>query len=188
MPSKSKNKGNTAEREVAKVLSKWFGEDFKRIPNSGALRWNGASFVYGDLLPPESFPGIIESKFYKEIDLDGLLRLTVQENNPLGWWLQVVDDVQRCYSELRLALQPVLIFKANRRPRRIVIEEKLFNALRWGKTPGLGQVPHFCLQRAEFLGRVVVMDLVEFLGIVDPEAYAQAANASFPECLGEPRG
>jgi len=188
MASKSKTKGNAAEREVAKILSTWFGSDFKRIPNSGALRWGGASFVYGDLLPPEAFPGIIESKFYKQVDLDGLLRLSVRPVNPLGWWLQVVDDVQRCYSDTRAALQPVLIFKANGRPRRLVVEEKLFNALRWGVTPGLQSIPYLSLHRSEFPGTVVIVDLVEFLGMVTPEAFVQAAHASFPECLGEPCG
>ncbi len=182
MPSKSKTKGNNAEREVAKALSEWWEEDFKRIPNSGALRWGGASWVYGDLLPPETFPGIIESKHYAEIDLDGLLRLKVADGNPLGWWAQVVSDVVRCYQDTGLALQPILVFKANRRPRRIALEECFFKKL-YRESPKLRASPYLILNRPEFLGRVVLVDLEEFLSIVDPESFVQAAKLSFPTCL-----
>ena len=182
VPSKSKTKGNAAEREVAKILSAWFGEDFKRVPNSGALRWGGVSWVYGDLLPPESFPGIIESKHYAEIDFDGLLRLKATDHNPLGWWGQVVSDVVRCYGDTGLALQPVLVFKANRRPRRIALEERFCVALT-KECPAMRAATYLVLNRPEFLGRVVVMDLEEFLGIVDSESFVQAAKLSFPTCL-----
>lgn len=182
MPSKSKTKGNTAEREVAKALSEWWEEDFKRIPNSGALRWGGASWVYGDLLPPETFPGIIESKHYAEIDLDGLLRLKAGDGNPIGWWLQVASDVKRCHDDTGLALQPILIFKANRRARRLVIEECFFKKL-YRESPQLKAIPYLILNRPEILGRVVVLDLAEFLGIVDKESFLQAAKLSFPSCV-----
>lgn len=182
MPSRSKQKGNAAEREVAKILSAWFGADFKRVPNSGALRWSGVSWVYGDLLPPEGFPGILESKHYAEIDLDGLLRLKPTDANPLGWWGQVVSDVKRCYEDTGLALQPILIFKANRRPRRIVLEECFFRKL-YRESPPLRAIPYLALNRPEILGRVVIMDLEQFLGIVEPESFVHAAKLSFPTCL-----
>jgi len=184
MPSKSKTKGSSAEREVAKLLSTWFGQEFKRVPNSGALRWGGASWVYGDLLPPESFPGIIESKHYANVDLDGLLRLKVQDSNPLGWWLQVVSDVARCYQDTGMALQPILVWKANRVPRRLVIEEAFFQKL-YRESPPLMASRYLSLNHPEFLGKVVIVDLEEFLGIVEPEQFVRAAKLSFPTCLSE---
>jgi len=36
MPSKSKNKGSSFERDIAKLLSETFGESFIRVTNSGA--------------------------------------------------------------------------------------------------------------------------------------------------------
>lgn len=182
MPSKSKTKGSNAERELAKLLSAWYQEEFKRVPSSGALRWGGASWVYGDILPPESFPGILESKHYKEVDTDGLLRLKPTDHNPLGWWLQVVSDVKRCYEDTGLALQPLLVFKANRRPRRLAIEACFFRKLCRECQP-LKAAPYLALNRPEFFGRVVIMDLELFLSIVDPESFVRAAKLSFPSCL-----
>ncbi len=36
MPSKSKNKGSSFERDIARQLSELFGESFIRVTNSGA--------------------------------------------------------------------------------------------------------------------------------------------------------
>ena len=110
MPAKSKIKGNKHELATARTLSEWWSEEFRRMPNSGALRWGGVAFTYGDLLPPESFPAIVECKHYKEIDLSLLLR---GKSPILDWWGQVVDDVHRCLEETGQALEPLLVFRAN---------------------------------------------------------------------------
>lgn len=68
MPSPSKNKGNSWERQVAADLTKLYGETFIRAPGSGAYT-GGANTVRkqylhegqirsfkGDIIPGQSFP------------------------------------------------------------------------------------------------------------------------------------
>ena len=57
-----KIKGNKFERDIAKLLSKWYRKPFHRMPSSGALRWNDVIFTFGDLLPPSDLNCIIECK------------------------------------------------------------------------------------------------------------------------------
>jgi signal transduction histidine kinase len=67
MPSKSKNKGSSFEREIATFLSNLYSESFVRIPNSGAyigganthrknrLSENQIKSFKGDIVPPDSW-------------------------------------------------------------------------------------------------------------------------------------
>lgn len=67
MTSKSKSKGNSFEREVAKFLSDTYGDSFVRVPNSGAyiggsnvhrkqsLNENQAKSFKGDIVGPDSW-------------------------------------------------------------------------------------------------------------------------------------
>jgi len=79
MPSPSKTKGSSFERDVAKFLSSLYEESFTRVPNSGA--YIGASnaarkqFLHegqirsfkGDIIPGQSFPKMnVECKAYKD--------------------------------------------------------------------------------------------------------------------------
>jgi len=109
-----KHKGNTNERWAAQKLSDWWGSVFKRIPSSGALRWHGETDVYGDLLVPEDFPGIVECKHNKKFDLLALLSCKPNKDNILGWWEQVTSDVARAAQEQGYPRQPILIAKGNR--------------------------------------------------------------------------
>ena len=47
-----KAKGSGFELRVAKILSKWSGEEFNRVPQSGGLRWKSDNNVTGDIVPP----------------------------------------------------------------------------------------------------------------------------------------
>lgn len=174
MPNPQKNKGNKNERETAEVLTEWWGSAFKRIPNSGALRWNGASFVYGDLLPPENFPGIIECKHYKSIDLDEILRCKESDHNIIGWWRQVVDDVVRCRKDTSKVVEPILVYKADYRTRRIVVRrvvweyflDDIYKAVKGTLVPSylsfttVADLPDFC-----------ILKLDDFLEFVRPEEF-----------------
>lgn len=80
MPSKSKTKGNSFEREICKYLIELTGLNFTRVPNSGAFL-GGKNQVRvenmtddqvlifdGDIItPPEFSDWSIECKFYKEL-------------------------------------------------------------------------------------------------------------------------
>lgn len=87
MSSKSKNKGNGAERELCKYFSDIFGGSFTRVPNSGAFtggrnafRRKGLSETQnrinrGDIIPPDHMPKfVIESKFYADFRFHQLLQ------------------------------------------------------------------------------------------------------------------
>ena len=79
MPSPSKNKGNSFERQVADFLTNLYSEKFLRAPGSGAyiggkntvrkefLHEGQIRTFKGDIIPGESFPRInIECKSYKD--------------------------------------------------------------------------------------------------------------------------
>lgn len=175
MGSKSKNKGSNAERAVAKLLTGWTGEEWLRVPNSGALRWGGAAWVYGDLLPPEQWNVIVESKHYKTIDLE-LMATKPAPGNVLGWWDQVCSDVRRCKGERDSVCQPLLVFKSNRRPPRLVIERSLFLAL------GPPAVDHMALRKPKY--DLIILDMPQFLDRVEPSAFLEACKSHSPNCLG----
>lgn len=74
-----KNKGNKAERMVAKWFSNWTGYEFSRVPMSGGLRWKKTDNISGDLTcsdPKHSryFQLCVESKSYNDLDWDKLFR------------------------------------------------------------------------------------------------------------------
>lgn len=110
-----KLKGNAFEREVARRLTAWWGKPFHRSPNSGALRWNGDLWTYGDLVPPEEANLIVECKHYATLDLASLL-FNGDTCPILGWWKQLQEDVQRAEKELNRPLIGLLVMKANHRP------------------------------------------------------------------------
>lgn len=79
MPSKSKNKGSSYEREVAKFLTEHYGESFHRIPNSGAyiggknthrrsvLDASQTKSFKGDINAPDTWVHFnAEAKFYAD--------------------------------------------------------------------------------------------------------------------------
>lgn len=105
MPSKSKNKGSSFERQLGKILESVFGGKFVRTANSGAFvggtnasRKEGLSRAQlsgakGDLQPPDHMPKlVIEAKAYKEFRFHQLL---APEPMPqLETWIkQAVDAV-----------------------------------------------------------------------------------------------
>ena len=110
MPSSSKTKGNTAERELCKLLSGIFGGSFQRVPNSGAMVGGSNSdrrstlskaqdrAFRGDIIPPDHMSRlVIESKFYADFRwhqllsscpiLDQWIAQTVAVADPDDFWM-----------------------------------------------------------------------------------------------------
>lgn len=124
----SKNKGNTAERELCKILEERFIEHkFKRVPNSGAIF--GASnrdqaegmediivntFV-GDIITPTNFKYSIESKFYKEISFWDLFN---ESSSLHQWFKQSEEDAE--FSNRK----PMIVAKFNHKKRICFVKEK----------------------------------------------------------------
>ena len=105
--SASKNKGNAAERDLAKFLGEVFEGSFVRSAGSGAfvggknahrkktLSKNQVTAVLGDIVPPDHMPRlVIESKSYKDFRYHQLFRPEpcTQLETWIGQCLDVVED------------------------------------------------------------------------------------------------
>ena len=103
MPSASKAKGNSFERQTADFLTKLYGEKFIRAPGSGAyvggknthrkqlLHEGQIRNFKGDIVPGQSFPRLnAECKSYKEFPFHQLFSGTV---NLMESWIDQCMDV-----------------------------------------------------------------------------------------------
>jgi len=103
MTSKSKNKGNSWERDVAKHLTELYGETFIRVPNSGAyiggantkrkevLHEGQIRSFKGDIIPGQSFPKFnCECKNYSDFPFHQLFS---GECKQLNAWIDQLMDV-----------------------------------------------------------------------------------------------
>ena len=85
MPSKSKTKGKTFEREIANFLSKLYDNSFTRVPDSGAFTGGKNAFRRekltegqvrahkGDIIPPDDWCSFnVECKNYAEFPFHNL--------------------------------------------------------------------------------------------------------------------
>ena len=106
MPSKSKNKGSSFERDIAKMLSETFGESFIRVTNSGAyiggkntarkdtLSEAQIRHSKGDIVPGPSFGRMnAEAKNYADFPFHQLFTGSCRQLD--GWieqMLEVADE------------------------------------------------------------------------------------------------
>lgn len=129
MPSKSKNKGNVFERQIADDLSTIFGYNFERVPNSGAfvggknnVRYEHLSrsqqLIYdGDILVPDELEHLkIECKNYGDFAFHHLF----SENKTLDSWIEQAHSDVKCW---------FLIFKITRRGVFVLTEQHIFDKL-----------------------------------------------------------
>lgn len=128
MPSKSKNKGNTWERDIARFLSDYYSESFIRTPHSGsytggknAIRRNQLSesqtrSFKGDIVPPEDWIYFnSEAKFYKEFPWHQLYS---------GKALILNQWIAQIYSAADKGDFNILFMKFNRQGKFVSIERK----------------------------------------------------------------
>lgn len=133
MPSKSKIKGSSFERDVAKELSKLYDESFVRTPSSGA--YVGGSNVTrksflsegqiqsfrGDIIPPDDWKYFnVECKSYADFPFHQLLHRG--DVRLLDEWSEQLLDVSE-ENDLNL-----LILKFNRKGKYIGFQKKLLNS------------------------------------------------------------
>ena len=103
MPNAQKDKGKRWERDCAKALTEAFGENFMRVPNSGAftggknvfrmanMSQNQISASRGDIVPPDSFPHlIVECKHVKPGTVADLMQGPAAKIDQ--WWAQANAD------------------------------------------------------------------------------------------------
>jgi len=125
----SKKKGNRNENNVAKLLKKWTGYEFARVPQSGGLGWQNRMQVTGDVIPTDpaemvKFPFSVEAKFYKEINFEApLLGLN---SDIIDWWIQAASDAKRAN---KLA---ILFMRRNGMPKDthyVIIDASVFDEM-----------------------------------------------------------
>lgn len=76
-PINQKKKGNRNELVVCKLLEKWTGAPFSRVPSSGGLRWKNNKSICGDVVCTDEnvyFPFSVETKHLKELTVNERLR------------------------------------------------------------------------------------------------------------------
>jgi Holliday junction resolvase len=164
MTSAAKNKGNTWERELCKILSKHFTGSFIRVPHSGA--YVGASnnhraatmsatqvrAMRGDIVPPDHLPKmVLECKFYKDFSYHQLL--SNERIAQLDKWIEQTKDC------VQLGDRWFLCVKINRKGSFVVFD-KLY-------------LPHLKLKNYTIYFDYVVCDLedlftnnVEFISTI----------------------
>jgi Holliday junction resolvase len=130
MSSANKNKGKRGEREVADHLSKVFGLNFERVPNSGAFT-GGKNFfrkqqltetqnllAEGDIIVPDELKHLcFEIKTYKEFSFAGVY----SKNKQLDDWIKQASATTKIW---------FLVFKINHAGAFVVYSKKLQNILK----------------------------------------------------------
>lgn len=132
MPSKSKTKGSSFEREVAKDLSELYEDSFVRTPSSGAyvggtnvirkerLSEGQIQSFRGDIIPPDDWKYFnVECKSYADFPFHQLLYQG--DVRLLDEWIEQILDVAED-NDLNL-----LILKFNRKGKYIGFQERLLN-------------------------------------------------------------
>lgn len=164
----SKQKGSEYERKIAKILSKYWGEDFHRTPMSGGLHWKDDNRVAGDIVtPPTSiYPWTTECKKRQEWGFDQLLKGTGEVEQ---WWKQALGD------SVRVGLKPLVIFAKNFSPNYMMFEYE--DAKVFAKELGMEELPfiHFVLHKPNTASRVICI-LEDFIKHVPKEVVIKALD------------
>lgn len=104
----SRQKGQAAERAVAKMFSSHYGAEFKRVPQSGAL--DPSHKLKGDIYCPDKpIKYCIEVKSYETDHFNS--KIYVNKSSKFLSWLQQAER-----EALQMHKTPLLIYKYNRSP------------------------------------------------------------------------
>ena len=129
-----KQKGSRVEREVAKILSKWWGAEFTRTPSSGMFATTHSVQlsrlgvdIAGDIICPKDFPFNVEVKSRKKIDLFDIAR-NGKDSELWDWWEQSVRDANNTQKI------PIVIFKENGKQFYVMLNSGLLFAVRNAKS------------------------------------------------------
>lgn len=112
--NKSRRKGKRGERKLIPLLNDWWGEKFRRVPRSGALRWGTDHRVAGDLVTSDpDFPWVVEAKNRESWDLKDLF---LGQGPIFSWFQQAADDGKRVNKK------PLLFFTKNYHPYYVFVK------------------------------------------------------------------
>ena len=138
MPSKSKTKGNSFERDVCKYLNKLTGLNFTRVPNSGAyiggsnqnrvgaLTDAQVQIFDGDIITPDEFNDwSLECKFYKSFAWKKLFQPDGEAQ--LNGWIEQSKITSKPYW--------MLFFKINNAGQYCVMDKRKIKAFKFKLPP-----------------------------------------------------
>lgn len=128
MPSKSKTKGNSFERETADFLTDLYGEKFIRVPGSGAyvggknagrkqfLHEGTIRTFKGDIVPGESFPLFnAECKSYADFPFHQLFSGSVK----------ILDEwIEQCVTAADEGDFNIIFMKFNRKGKYVAVQSQ----------------------------------------------------------------
>lgn len=126
----AKGKENRQLADVLPILNDWWpcAVPFKKMPASGALRWNTGHFTFGDIVPPESCPFVFECKNHEEIEMDAVLRNPWDQNKLTWFWYgQTVRDSIRATEALKRTMYPLMIYKIAKNVNRVVLQADMWD-------------------------------------------------------------
>lgn len=131
MPSKSKSKGSSYERDMAKFLSEKYGDSFVRVPNSGAyiggsnnhrtvvLSEGQVRSFKGDIIPPDDWKYFnCECKNYADLPFHQII-----SGNGVAKIDSWIDQTMEVADEKDFN---VLFIKITRKGEYVMIQDKLF--------------------------------------------------------------
>jgi hypothetical protein len=170
MTNKSKAKGNRNETNVAYYFTKWYGQEFRRMPTSGALRWNNHIWTYGDLLCPEDFLCCIETKTYNEVTIDAILTHGINSYILYWWTTQCLKDAARASKALDKGIHPLLVWRKTRGKIKIAMDLHLFAC-----TPKIVDIPHIIVNYPPHRA-IAALLLSDFFKHISPEDFRKATN------------
>jgi Holliday junction resolvase len=126
----SKKKGNRGELELAKLLTKHFGETFSRSVGSGN-RWgqvanlpsHAKDTLLGDLCCPVGFKFVLECKdgYEDKTDMNGILESGLTQLDAF--------IAQSEHDELQSGRQPIVLWKRARKPWVAMIRDEFIKDL-----------------------------------------------------------
>lgn len=139
MADKSKNKGSSFERLVARLCDNWYGVapgTFRRTHHTGSW-WRFSDVYTTNLRLTGHVPFCIECKHHRSYN-----PLTVLKDNKndllLGWWKQCVDQYRECKQaaieagepkEITDNLYPLLFFRLNNFPVMVAVSDDILSLL-----------------------------------------------------------
>jgi len=115
---RAKQKGNKFELVVAKILTKWWGSQFRRTPQSGGSQLATEWRLAGDIATKDkTWPFGVEAKNQEDWIVAHLF--TSDKCKPWKWWDQAV---RQCLE----GDEPLLVFKRNNFPVWIMMTEDCY--------------------------------------------------------------
>ena len=173
---KSKRKGSSFERKIAKVISSWYGEEIIRTPASGGMR----SITRSDLTTrnPDYFPFVIECKYREDINFESIIKYP---KVIIDYWIELKEKVNTEYwkpSELKILKFPkipIMVLTKNYCPNYIILQEYIIINLS-RSVEKLKKESFISIHIPELNENIIIFVLEKFLELVSKDNFLYAMS------------